>query len=31
MLHLKCDKCESSIAPGTKRFKSKIKANFDIC
>ena len=31
MLHLKCDKCDSSIAPGTKRFKSKVKDNFDIC
>ena len=31
MLHLKCDKCDTSIAPGTKRFKSKIKDNFDIC
>ena len=31
MLHLNCDKCEHAIRPGNKRFKSKIKANYDIC
>ena len=26
-----CDKCKTQIELGTKRYKSKTKANFDIC
>lgn len=31
MLHLNCDDCGNNIKPKSKRFKSKVKANYDIC
>lgn len=31
MLHLNCDNCENQIKLNTKRYKSKIKPNYDIC
>ena len=30
-LHLRCDECHTEIKSKSKRYKSKIMANFDIC
>ncbi len=31
LLTLNCDKCNQLIKSGTKRYKSKNKANYDLC
>jgi|694.fasta_scaffold152507_1 hypothetical protein len=31
MLHLHCDDCQNPIKPQKKRYKSKIKSNYDVC